>query len=172
MFTGTGPAGRWAPVAAPPSATASGALARDDLAERIANTLLFRYGVVFRDLMERERFTLPWRDILKALRRMEARGIVRGGRFVSGFVGEQYALPQAVAALRATRRKTRTGEQVYISAVDPCNLVGIVLPGAKIVARADGAVLLVDGAEPADQEAAGVPWPAQAPAQPIQTGSR
>ena len=172
LFTGTGPAGRWAPIAAPPSATASGALARDDLAERLANTLLFRYGVVFRDLMERERFTLPWRDILKALRRMEARGIVRGGRFVSGFVGEQYALPQAVAALRATRRKTRTGEQVYVSAVDPCNLVGIVLPGAKVVARADGAVLLVDGAEPADQEAAGVPWPAQAPAQPIQTGSR
>ena len=172
MFTGSGPAGRWAPIAATPSATTDDALARDDLAERIANTLLLRYGVIFRDLMERERFTLPWRDILRALRRMEARGAVRGGRFVSGFVGEQYALPQAVAALRATRRKTRTGEQVYLSAVDPCNLVGIVLPGAKIVARADGAVLLVDGAEPADEATPGVPWPNDEPAQPIPTTSR
>jgi ATP-dependent Lhr-like helicase len=172
MFTGTGPAGRWAPITAPLDAPADDPLARDDLAERIANTLLLRYGVVFRDLMERERFTLPWRDILRALRRMEARGIVRGGRFVSGFVGEQYALPQAVAALRATRRKARTGEQVYLSAVDPCNLVGIVLPGEKIVARAESAVLLVDGAEPADQTTPAVPWPSDSPAPPTPAASR
>jgi ATP-dependent Lhr-like helicase len=171
VFAGTGPAGRWAPITTSTSSNASDAQTRDDLAERIANTLLLRYGVIFRDLMERERITLAWRDILKALRRLEARGSVRGGRFVSGFIGEQYALPQAVAALRATRRKPRTGEQVYVSAVDPCNLIGIVLPGAKVAARPDAAVLLVDGAEPTERTTPGVAWPDQEPVPPLAIGS-
>jgi len=88
---------------------------RDGLAEAIAEQLLARWGVVFRDLMVRETIALPWRDILWALRRMEARGTVRGGRFVTGFTGEQYALPEAVDQLRAVRRAERKGEMVRLS---------------------------------------------------------
>jgi ATP-dependent Lhr-like helicase len=97
-----------------------------------------RWGVVFRDLVAREPSTVPWRDLLWAFRRMEARGIVRGGRFVSGFVGEQYALPEAVDQLRRVRRMERRsekgepGEIVTLSAVDPLNLTGVLLPGPKV----------------------------------------
>src|SRR5205085_3424658 len=94
----------------------------------------------------RETFTVPWREVLWALRRMEARGTIRGGRFVSGFSGEQYALPEAVDALRAARKQERTGETVVISAADPLNLVGIVLPGPRVPALATNSVTYVDGA--------------------------
>ena len=77
---------------------------------------------------------MPWRDVLRALRRLEARGLVRGGRFVSGFNGEQYALPEAVDALRRVRQQERTGERVWVSAADPVNLSGIVVPGPKLPA--------------------------------------
>src|SRR5437879_6579410 len=99
--------------------------------------------------MARETFTVPWRELLWALRRMEARGTVRGGRFVSGFSGEQYALPEAVVGLRAVRRQERLGETVTLSAADPLNLVGIVLPGPRVPALGDGTVTYVDGV-PAD----------------------
>ena len=89
--------------------------------------------------------TLPWREILWALRRMEARGTVRGGRFVTGFVGEQYALPGAVDALRRTRRMERNGEVVRLSACDPLNLVGILTPGPRIPAQRGGEVIYRDG---------------------------
>ena len=154
-FSGAGPAGRWALVQ-----DAAVDLDAEDLAEGTAGILLSRYGVIFRDLLDRESLTVPWRHVLKALRRMEARGQVRGGRFVGGFVGEQYALPEAVDALRAVRRTERSGERVYLSAVDPCNLVGIVIPGDRITARPGDSFTLVDGALPDDEETVGrIPWP-------------
>ncbi len=117
----------------------------DELAEALAEQLLARWGVVFRDLLVRETFSVPWREVLWALRRMEARGTIRGGRFVNGFSGEQYALPEAVDALRAGRKRERSGETITVSAADPLNLVGIVLPGARIPAVASNSVTYVDG---------------------------
>jgi ATP-dependent Lhr-like helicase len=101
--------------------------------------------VVFRDLLTRETFTVPWREILWALRRLEARGTIRGGRFVNGFSGEQYAIPEAVDALRAVRRHDRAGETITISAADPLNLVGIVLPGPRVPALGVNTLTYVDG---------------------------
>jgi ATP-dependent Lhr-like helicase len=101
--------------------------------------------VVFRDLLVRETFTVPWREVLWALRRMEARGTIRGGRFVSGFSGEQYAVPEAVDALRAVRKQPRVGETITVSAADPLNLVGIVLPGPRVPAVATNLITYVDG---------------------------
>jgi ATP-dependent Lhr-like helicase len=117
----------------------------DELAEAVAEQLLARWGVVTRDLLVRETFAVPWRDALWALRRMEARGTVRGGRFVVGFSGEQYALPEAVEGLRAVRKQERTGESITISAADPLNLVGIVLPGSRVPALMANSVTYVDG---------------------------
>src|SRR5262249_19209843 len=97
--------------------------------ERIARVLLRRYGGVFRRLMDREGMTLPWRELMRALRRLEARGEIRGGRFVASVSGEQYALNEAVSALRSVRRKEPDGALISVSAADPLNLVGIVLPG-------------------------------------------
>jgi ATP-dependent helicase Lhr and Lhr-like helicase len=140
VFTGPGPAGRWSVVHLRVEP-----LRQDELAEGVAQVLLQRYGVVFRDLIQRESFTVPWRDVLRALRRLEARGVIPGGRFVSGFVGEQYALPEAVESLRRVRRTERTGERVWVSAIDPLNLVGIILPGARLPAQPGKGFLLVDG---------------------------
>ncbi|MEN8161981.1 MAG: hypothetical protein ABFS41_18070, partial [Myxococcota bacterium] len=119
--------GRWALVP-----TALPAADPESRAEAVAERLLARWGVVFRDLLARESLAVPWRELLWALRRMEARGHVRGGRFVTGFVGEQYALPGAVDALRQVRRRERTGEIVRLSAADPLNLTGVVLPGPRV----------------------------------------
>jgi ATP-dependent Lhr-like helicase len=110
--------------------------------------------VVFRDLLARESLAVPWRETLWALRRMEARGSARGGRFVTGFVGEQYALPGAVEALREVRRRERTGEVVRLSAADPLNLAGIVLPGPRIPALRTRTVSYRDGALVEDGERA------------------
>ncbi len=117
----------------------------DELAESVAEQLLARYGVVFRDLVARENFAVPWRDVVRALRRMEARGTARGGRFVAGFIGEQYALPEAVDGLRRVRREERTGEITRISAADPLNLAGIITPGARVPALHTNAVIFRDG---------------------------
>jgi ATP-dependent Lhr-like helicase len=126
-------------------------LEREALCEAVAEQLLLRWGVVFRDLLARESLALPWREVLRALRRMEARGTARGGRFVTGFAGEQFALPGAVEALRSTRRQPRTGERVALSAADPLNLVGITTPGPRVSALRGHVVIYVDGAlaEPA-----------------------
>jgi ATP-dependent Lhr-like helicase len=126
-------------------------LEREALCEAVAEQLLVRWGVVFRDLLARESLALPWREVLRALRRMEARGTARGGRFVTGFAGEQFALPGAVEALRRTRREPRTGERVTLSAADPLNLVGITTPGPRVSALRGHVVTYVDGAlaEPA-----------------------
>jgi ATP-dependent helicase Lhr and Lhr-like helicase len=128
----------------------------DELAEAVAEQLLDRWGVVFRDLLARETITLPWREVLWALRRMEARGTIRGGRFVTGFTGEQYALPNAVDQLRSVRRLKRTGERIRISAADPLNLVGIVLPGPRVPALPSNSVTYIDGAEAAPEVLASV----------------
>ncbi len=118
----------------------------DSVAEAIAEQLLARWGLVFRDLLARESLSVPWREVLWALRRMEARGTVRGGRFVTGFVGEQYALPEAVDGLRRIRRADRSGETVRVSATDPLNVVGILTPGARLPALRRNSVTYVDGA--------------------------
>jgi ATP-dependent Lhr-like helicase len=128
----------------------------DSLAEAVAEQLLARWGVVFWDLAARETLALPWRDVARALRRLEARGSIRGGRFVSGFSGEQFALPEAVEALRAVRRSARTGEVVVLNATDPLNLVGTVLPGPRVPAVRTNHVTYVDGALAAPSVALGV----------------
>jgi ATP-dependent Lhr-like helicase len=106
----------------------------EENAEAMARVLLRRYGVVLRELTVREPLAPPWRHLLVALRRMEARGEIRGGRFVSGLIGEQFALPEAVEALRAVRRLADDGEIVLIASADPLNLVGILTPGARVPA--------------------------------------
>ncbi len=124
----------------------------DDLADRVAGQLLARYGVVFRELATRESFTVPWRDVARALRRGEARGLLRGGRFVAGFVGEQYALPEAVDALRRLRGLPRGGEGARVRPADPLNLVGILTPGARVPAHQSGWLVFRDGAYVATAE--------------------
>jgi ATP-dependent Lhr-like helicase len=138
--------GRWSLLPAAEARAGAGEHADvETLAEAVAEQLLARYGVVFRDLMARESFVLPWREVLWALRRLEARGTVRGGRFVSGFVGEQYAMPEAVDLLRQTRRRERAGEVVRVAAVDPLNLVGILTPGPRVPAQRGNVVVYRDG---------------------------
>ena len=100
--------------------------------EAVARQLLLRWGVVFRDLVARETITPPWRDLLIMLRRMETQGEFRGGRFVSGFVGEQFARPEAVELLREIRRDQSVGAAPHVGAADPLNLAGIVTPGPRV----------------------------------------
>jgi len=117
----------------------------DELAEAVAEQLLARWGVVFRGLLARETLTVPWREVLWALRRMEARGTIRGGRFVTSFSGEQYAVPEAVEVLRSVRKSDRSGETIRVSGADPLNLVGILLPGPRVPAVPTNSVTYVDG---------------------------
>jgi ATP-dependent Lhr-like helicase len=137
-------AGRWSLTRRPrPVEPAAGALAAPHV-EHIARVLLRRWGVVFRKLLEREDGLPTWRELVYVLRRLEARGEVRGGRFVSGFSGEQFALPEAATALRKTARSPGR-ERVAISAVDPLNLAGIVTPGDKLPRLAGNRVLFEGG---------------------------
>ena len=108
--------------------------------------LLKRYGIVFRELLARESIVAKWRELLITFRRLEDRGEIRGGRFVSGFLGEQFALPVAVESVRARRKQTPSGEVVTISAADPLNLVGIVVPGDRVAANSGKVVAFRDGA--------------------------
>ena len=116
-----------------------------ELTERVARVLLRRYGVVFRRLLEREGMNLPWRDLLRVLRRLEARGEIRGGRFVAGFSGEQFALSEAIGTLRSVRRTEPDGAMVSVSAADPLNLVGIILPGSRVTVTPSNRILFRDG---------------------------
>ncbi len=100
---------------------------------------------MFRDLLARETHAPAWRDLVRVYRRLEMSGELRGGRLVGGFVGEQFAAPDAVDALRATRREERRGEIVRLSACDPLNLVGIVTPGPRVQATLANTVVYVDG---------------------------
>jgi ATP-dependent Lhr-like helicase len=115
------------------------------LYEETAWRLLRRYGVVFRDLLAREWLPGPWRTIHRALRRLEARGQVRGGRFVAGFVGEQFALPEAITMLRQARGEEPRALEIQVSACDPLNLAGILTPGGRVPAAPDRRLLLRDG---------------------------
>ena len=141
---GVDEAGRWALV---PRQSVTGDGVRDDAQAltHLAEVLLRRYGVVFRKVLERESALPPWRDLLYVYRRMEARGEVRGGRFVEGFAGEQFALPDAVGALREVRRRQKLGELVSVSAADALNLVGIITPGQRVPIIGENRVLYRDG---------------------------
>jgi ATP-dependent Lhr-like helicase len=136
-------------------------------AEASARQLLHRYGVVFRDLLLRESSLPPWRDLLVALRRLEARGEIRGGRFVTGFVGEQFALPEALDELRGVRNPGPSPDVCRIAATDPTNLVGILSPGPRVPAIVGNMVLYVDGHAVASLEAGRV-----VPRAPIPPGAR
>ncbi len=122
-------------------------------ADASARQLLARYGVVFRDLLSRESSLPPWRDLLVALRRLEARGEIRGGRFVTGFVGEQFALPEALDELRAARNPGANPCVTRVAATDPLNLVGVLAAGPRVPAVVGNAVLFVDGHAVASYEA-------------------
>ncbi|HEU5442210.1 MAG TPA: hypothetical protein VFU61_00200, partial [Steroidobacteraceae bacterium] len=137
-------AGRWARVRREQSGTPRGADAAS--IELVARGLLRRWGVVFWRLLAREADWLPpWRDLLFCYRRLEARGEIRGGRFVAGLSGEQFAAPEAVGLLREVRRRPREGEWVSLSAADPLNLIGILTPGSRVPALAGNRVLYRDG---------------------------
>jgi len=119
-------AGRWALVR-----HSTPAVAPEQRIDRFARQLLVRWGVVLRDLLVRETLAPPWRDLLPVLRRMEAKGEIRGGRFVSGFTGEQFARPEALDLLRAIRKGERE-ISIIVSNADPLNLSGIILPGPRV----------------------------------------
>ena len=121
------------------------AVETEKIVEHRARQLLCRYGVVFRDLLARESCAPPWRSLLAVYRRLEARGEIRGGRFINGFVGEQFALPEAVDRLRAQRRSKDSQEPVVISSADPLNLVGILTPGGRISPYSNQVVAYQDG---------------------------
>jgi ATP-dependent Lhr-like helicase len=116
--------------------------------QAVCGVLLERYGVVFRELTWREEFPFKWRELLITFRRLEDRGEVRGGRFVDGFLGEQFALPVALESLRAARHLEPTGETITLSAADPLNLVGIIVPGERVPAISGKTITLRDGATP------------------------
>ena len=130
-------AGRWTLVrraAAEPTAAAQA-----EALEHVAHALLRRYGVVCWNLLPR------WRDLVRVYRRLEARGELRGGRFIAGVAGEQFALPEAIAALRQTRRQAHDGQLVCLAASDPANLLGSILPGSRVPRQAGARVLYRDG---------------------------
>ena len=135
--------GRWAVLPAPMQIEDP-----DELAEAVAEQLLARWGVVFRDLVQTESLAIPWREVLWAFRRLEARGLIRGGRFVAGFSGEQYASVDAIRALREARKASKTtgaDEIVDVLAVDPCNVTGIVLPGDRVRAVGSSTIRFRNG---------------------------
>jgi ATP-dependent Lhr-like helicase len=135
-------AGRWSLLVS--SARESGG-SPDALLDYLASALLRRYGVVFRSLLQRESGLPPWRSLLSVYRRMEARGDIRGGRFIAGAYGEQFALASAVERLRRIRKQTPTGKLVVVSGVDPVNLIGILTPGPRLAALGSHRILIRDG---------------------------
>ena len=163
-------AGRWS-LLAPPAAdllttrnedVLRRAERHDKQIESACLLLLARYGVVFRDLLERETTMPRWRELLAMFRRLEMRGVVRGGRFVTGFQGEQFALPEAVTSLRESRRQNRKQGGITVAAADPMNLVGIVVPGNRPAAIAGRTVVFTDGVFAAPAEAVLASTPALA----------
>ena len=140
-------AGRWTrlSVAVADSDPQQQRLRELENAERVARILLNRYGIICKKVLAREHIPSSWRDVLQVLRRLEARGEIRGGRFLAGAAGEQYALPEALKALRECRRQTPRRELVAISATDPLNLTGIITPGPRIAARGGHRIVYADG---------------------------
>jgi ATP-dependent helicase Lhr and Lhr-like helicase len=141
-LSGIEDAGRWSLVRPSPATDAS---VQED-AEHVVKTLLRRYGVICWRLLEREAPWLPrWRDLVRVCRRLEARGELRGGRFIAGVSGEQFALPEAVARMREVRRQPPQPALVCLAAADPANLLGSLLPGPKLPRTAGSRVLYRDG---------------------------
>ena len=139
-------AGRWTLVRQAAATAAADATAQADALEHVATMLLRRYGVVCWNLMEREAPWLPrWRELVRVYRRLEARGEIRGGRFLAGVAGEQFALPEAIAALRQVRRQPHDQSLVCLAATDPANLLGSILPGTRVARLAGARVLYRDG---------------------------
>jgi ATP-dependent Lhr-like helicase len=132
-------AGRWSMLYASEPCERTRAL------EATSWMLLRRYGIVFREILTRETILSKWRELLITLRRLEDRGEIRSGRFVSGFLGEQFALPAAVDSLRAARNQQPAGETITVSAADPLNLVGIIVPGERVPANSGKLVAFRDG---------------------------
>ena len=145
--------GRWSLL----SSAAPEEFAPDALADAVAAQLLERWGVVFRDLARREAWGLPWREVLWALRRLEARGVARGGRFVAGVAGEQFALGAALEHLGRVAARPLAGEVVRIGATDPLNLTGILLPGPRLPALRGRELVLRDGLVVDDEPARRAP---------------
>jgi ATP-dependent helicase Lhr and Lhr-like helicase len=138
--------GRWALVRRAGQPGGMDEQERAAAGEQVARTLLQRYGVVFWRLLAREAGWLPpWRDLIRIYRRLEARGEIRGGRFVAGFSGEQYALPEAVGLLRETRRRPPSEQWISLSGADPLNLIGILTPGPRLPALTDNRLIYRDG---------------------------
>ncbi|MGA3215266.1 MAG: DEAD/DEAH box helicase [Acidimicrobiales bacterium] len=143
--------GRWSLLGNGPgsasvaTSTEAVAMDADEIAEAVAGQLLARWGIVFRDLLWRESLSIAWREVLWALRRLEARGVVLGARYVAGFTGEQFALPEAAEQLRSVARRPLDGLTVKLSAADPLNLTGVILPGPRVPAQHLRTVTLKDG---------------------------
>ncbi len=125
---------------------------KENPTEARARQLLLRYGIIFPELLAREPMAPPWRELVRVLRRLEARGEIRGGRFITGFVGEQFALPEAVESLRAVKKQEPTGQMVTVSACDPLNVVGILTPGDRVPAILGNRVVYRDGVPVASLE--------------------
>ena len=143
-------AGRWSLIPRsgcfPTNAgNSNGSGPREAATEKFARALLRRYGVVFRRLLERESFTVTWYELGRIYRRMEARGEIRGGYFVGGVSGEQFALPEAIGLLRSIRKSSSNGELITLSAADPLNLQGVLTPGTRIPAFTANRILFRDG---------------------------
>jgi ATP-dependent Lhr-like helicase len=164
-FGGIEDAGRWSLVrAGAPRDTDDDAQHREQV-EHVARTLLQRYGVVFWKLLEREASWLPsWRELRQVYQRLEARGEIRGGRFVEGLVGEQFALPEAIPALRAIQKRPLDGQHVIINGCDPLNLVGTTLAGDRLPAVASTRILFEDGIAVAARVAGKLQWLVEADA--------
>jgi ATP-dependent Lhr-like helicase len=150
-------AGRWSllrtQIASEVSGNGAESSARNSALEKFARVLLRRYGVVFRRLLERESFPISWYELGRIYRRWEARGEIRGGYFVGGVSGEQFALPEAIGLLRSIRKTPSNGERLTLSAADPLNLQGILTPGPKIAAFTANRILFCDGLPVASLEA-------------------
>ncbi|HKY30070.1 MAG TPA: hypothetical protein VJM12_19220, partial [Pyrinomonadaceae bacterium] len=134
-------AGRWSIIQRMEASAANG-----ESAEHVARVLLRRYGVVFKRLLEREDIAIPWRVLLRIYHRLEARGEIRGGRFVAGISGEQFAVPEAVGMVRSIRRAPALETMISVSAADPLNLVGVITPGPRVTAHTANRILYRDGA--------------------------
>ncbi|MFM0350364.1 DEAD/DEAH box helicase [Paraburkholderia sp. RL17-347-BIC-D] len=152
LIGGMDDAGRWALVSRPSAVAASETVPErrrqfpPEVLEHVALTLLRRYGVVFWRLLEREAEWLPpWRDLLRVFQRLEARGVIRGGRFVNGLAGEQFALPEAIPVLREVRRHANDGAFVCVAGTDPLNLAGTLLVGERVPAVTGNRILYRDG---------------------------
>jgi ATP-dependent Lhr-like helicase len=165
-------AGRWSllrtDIVSPTSGNGAESSARDGAIEQFARVFLHRYGVVFRRLLERESLPVTWYELVRIYRRWEARGEIRGGYFVGGISGEQFALPEAIGLLRSIRKASRNSELIALSAADSLNLQGILTPGPRIPALTANRVLFLDGLPIAALEAGEIRKFAEAPVSDLQ----